>query len=224
MTPPITHHTYRDYPDVFQLLHKPPKRLYCRGPWISKKEGFARTEFYITVVGSRSPGVYGTQMCEKIIKELRNYPIVIVSGLAKGIDSIAHQSALRNNLRTISFPGSGIIDSVLYPKQNRDLAHKILMAGGSLISPYPPTAQAKPWMFPARNHLMAALSDITLVIESAEKSGTLITAYAALEYGREVSAIPGPINSNLSAGTNTLIKKGAHLIQSGADILDILNL
>jgi len=163
-------------------------------------------------------------MCQKIIRELSDTRIVIVSGLAHGIDSVAHRAALDVGLKTVAFPGSGIEADVIYPKNGRRLAEEIIQAGGSIISQFPPDAATRPWMFPVRNHLMAAISQITLVIEAAEKSGTLITAHAALEYGRTVAAIPGPVTSSLSAGTNALIKAGAELVCSGNDIKELLDL
>ena len=211
-------YNFQNYPVAFQQLHRPPKEIYCRGPWIDE------THVFITVVGSREPTRYGIDSCKKIISGLRGSGITVVSGMARGIDSIAHQAALDAGLPTIAFPGSGVSDDVLYPKQGLKLAHQIMTAGGSIISPFTPHQPSLPWMFPFRNHLMAALSEITLVIESAEKSGTLITAYAALEYGKTVAAVPGPISSSLSEGTNTLIKNGAQLIQTSNDLLELLGL
>lgn len=215
-------HLFEDFPVAFQHLHRPPQDIFCRGPWLTDKV-FQKTRF-VTIVGSREPSRYGIETCTKIIAGLHGCPITIVSGMARGIDSIAHQTALEYDLNTIAFPGSGVNDEVLYPRRGLSLAQKILQSGGSLISPFPPGQPSLPWMFPVRNHLMATLSEITLVIESAKKSGTLITAYAALEYGRTVAAVPGPINGSLSQGTNILIQNGAQLIQSSNDLLELLNL
>jgi len=218
MTHQPQRHIFQDYPEAFQQLHRPPEEIYSRGPWIDD------TQKFLTIVGSREPTRYGIDSCKKIIAGLRGSNLTIVSGIARGIDSVAHQAALDAGLNTIAFPGSGVNDSVLYPKSSYKLSQEILGAGGSIISPFNPDKPSLPWMFPFRNHLMAALSEITLVIESAKKSGTLITAYAALEYGRTVAAIPGPISSSLSEGTNTLIRNGAQLIQTPNDLLELLGL
>jgi len=218
MTHEPKRYSFQDYPEAFKQLHRPPEAIYCRGPWIDTSQVF------LTVVGSREPTRYGIDCCKKIISGLAGSGITIVSGMARGIDSVAHQAALEAGLPTIAFPGSGVNDNVLYPKRGLKLAYEILEAGGSVISPFDPDKASLPWMFPFRNHLMAALSKITLVIESAQKSGTLITAYAALEYGRTIAAIPGPISSSLSVGTNTLIRNGAQLVQSSNDILELLGL
>ena len=152
------------------------------------------------------------------------YPFVIVSGLALGIDAIAHNAALDNNILTIAVPGSGLDESVLYPASNRNLALKILKHGGALISELEPKAKAAPWTFPMRNRIMAGMSHAVLVIEAENKSGTRITARLATEYNREVFSVPGSIFSSVSEGCNELIREGATPITSARDILDYFHL
>jgi DNA processing protein len=208
----------KDFPALLAEINDPPKKLYIRGGLPS--EGLR----YLTVVGSRKYSSYGKEVCEKLISGLRGFPIVIVSGLALGMDAIAHKSALVANLPTIAVPGSGLSDEVLHPRTNFKLAHEILASGGALISEFEPDFRPTLWSFPKRNRIMAGLSHSTLLIEAGEKSGTLITARLAMEYNRDVMAIPGPIFSKSHAGSNHLIKDGAHLITSSTDILEILGM
>ena len=193
-----------------------PKQLYYRGVepnWNS---------IFLTVVGSRKYSPYGKEVCEKIISGLEGYDITIVSGLALGIDAIAHNCALNNNLKTMSVPGSGLADKSIYPKSNFPLAQKILKSGGTLLSEYEANQEAAPWTFPQRNRIMAALAKVTLVVEATEKSGTLITARLALDYNREVATIPNSIFSLYSKGSNQLLQDGASPITSSQDLLQIL--
>jgi DNA processing protein len=176
----------------------------------------------LCVVGSRKYTNYGKEVCEKLIEGLRGYDIVIVSGLALGIDSIAHRSALDVGLKTIAVPGSGLGDKVLYPSSNKNLAEKIIEKGGALISEFEMDFHATPWSFPQRNRIMAALSDAVLVIEAETKSGTLITSKFATEYNRDVLTVPGSIFSKTSEGPNMLIRLGATPIRSSEDILEAL--
>lgn len=158
-----------------------------------------------------------------LIEGLRGYPIVIVSGLAIGMDSLAHEAALKVGLRTIAFPGSGLALSILYPSTRRDLAKRIVESGGALISPFEPEQVGTYWTFPNRNRLMAGISHATLIIEAEKESGTLITAKAALEFGRDLLVVPGSIFSNHSYGSYKLLKDGATSpVRSSADILEIL--
>jgi DNA processing protein len=161
-------------------------------------------------------------VCQKLIEGLKGYPIVIVSGLALGIDTLAHETALSVGLTTIAFPGSGIDRKVLYPASNRRLADKIIESGGALISEFAPNFKATIWSFPQRNRIMAGISKAVLIIEAEEKSGTLITARLATDYNRDVLAVPGQIFSDASIGTNTLIRQGATPIRSSIDILEAL--
>jgi DNA processing protein len=206
-------------PKLLQEIPDAPKHLYVRGT-LPTDDSLR----YLAVVGSRKYTHYGKLVCEKIITELAGYPIVIVSGLALGIDAIAHETALRNNLITIAVPGSGLDDSVLYPASHRGLAMRILQSGGALLSELEPMTKAAPWTFPQRNRIMAGMSHAVLVIEAENKSGTRITARLATEYNREVFSIPGSIFSSASEGCNALIREGATPITSARDILNEFHL
>lgn len=202
-----------EIPKPLLEIPQPPEKLYIQGELPSEKN------IFLAVVGSRKFTSYGREACERIIEGLRGYPIVIVSGLALGIDSIAHKKALDVGLTTIAFPGSGLDPSVLYPATNARLAEKIIEAGGAVISEFEPTFRATPWSFPQRNRLMAGISKAVLVIEAQQKSGTLITARMATDYNRDVYAVPGPIFGGNSSGTNGLLKQGATPITSSEDLL-----
>jgi len=197
-------------------IPQPPKTLYIRGKLPPKDS------IYLAVVGSRKYTSYGKDICEKLIRGLTGYPIIIVSGLALGIDSIAHRAALDNGLTTISFPGSGLDNNVLHPRTNVRLAEEIIVKGGCLISELEPNWKATLYSFPQRNRLMAGISKAVLIIEAEEKSGTLITARMALDYNRDVLAVPGSAFSPNSNGTNWLIKQGAIPVTNSNDILEAL--
>lgn len=209
-------------PESFPLrlreIPQPPKQLYIEGNLPPEEL------IHLAVVGSRKNTPYGKQACQNLIEGLKGYPIVIVSGLALGIDTIAHESALRSGLTTIAIPGSGLAHKVLYPATNRSLADRIVTSGGCLMSEFEPEFKATLWSFPARNRLMAGISQAVLIIEAEEKSGTLITARMATDYNRDVLAVPNSIFSQTSCGTNKLIKLGATPITSSADILEALGL
>jgi DNA processing protein len=179
---------------------------------------------YLSVVGSRTHTTYGADACDKLIRGLAGSGIVIVSGLALGIDSIAHRSAMKAGLKTVAFPGSGLSEKVLYPATNLSLAKEILASGGTLVSEFEPSFKATQWSFPRRNRLMAGISHAVLVIEAADKSGTLITARLALDYNRDILSVPGPITSPTSLGTNLLIKQGATPVTRSEDILEAFGL
>lgn len=200
-------------------IPQPPKSLSMRGS-LDRTRG---TKF-VTVVGSRAYSSYGKHACESLIRGLAGYPITIVSGLAIGMDSIAHRAALDVGLPTIAFPGSGLDWNVIHPAQHRGLAEEILAAGGALISEFPDNTRGAIWTFPRRNRLKAGLSDMVIIIEAEEKSGTLITARLGTEYNKIVGAIPGPITSPTSKGTNWLLCLGATPITESADILQELGL
>lgn len=204
-------------PQLFEIP-QPPEQLWYEGtpPAIDG--------IYLVVVGSRQYTQYGKETCQKLIKGLAGYPITIVSGLAIGIDTIAHESALEAGLQTIAFPGSGLGNEVLYPKSNWRLANKIVDAGGCLLSELEPDTKAALWTFPKRNRLMAGIAHAVLLIEATEKSGTLITARLGLDYNREVLVVPGSIFSINSSGTNRLMKEGAAPVTSPEDILDALGI
>jgi DNA processing protein len=209
-------------PESFPLLLREipdsPPYLYIRGELPSDEYR------YLCVVGARAYTSYGKSVVEKLISELKGQPIVIVSGLALGIDSIAHKAALSAGLKTIAVPGSGLDPRVLYPRTNILLAEKIIESGGALLSEFDPLAPAATWSFPKRNRIMAGLSHAVLIIEAEQKSGTLITARLATDYNRDVFAIPGSLFSKNSEGPHRLLKLGAKVITTSADILEGLDL
>lgn len=207
----------REWPEGLGEIPGPPEKLYIEGE-LPDPEKFT----YLTVVGSRKFSSYGREACEEIIAGLTGYPIVIISGLALGIDTVAHKAALKAGLKTIGIPGSGLSRPVLHPSSNRKLADKIVAAGGSLLSELEPEQPAGIHTFPKRNRIMAGMSKGTLVIEAGERSGTLITARLTTEYNRDVYAVPGSIFSPSSYGTNWLIKQGAAPITSAKDLLEVL--
>ncbi len=207
-----------EFPQLREIP-QPPKSLRMRGSF----DRIKNTKF-VTIVGSRNFTSYGKNACISLIEGLRGQPVTIVSGLAIGIDSIAHKTALDVGLPTIAFPGSGLNWNVLYPAMHRGLAEEILNAGGAIISECTDDTRGAPWTFPRRNRLEAGISDITIIIEAEEKSGTLITARLATEYNKIVGSVPGPINSNSSRGANWLLRLGAIPITSSKDILEELGL
>ncbi len=204
-----------NYPKLLTEIQKQEKDLYLRGSFPNEKDFH-----FLTIVGTRRITEYGIRACREIIEGLRDYPFVIVSGLALGTDTLVHQLALENRLPTIAVLGSGLDDSVIYPRSNVSLAHHIIQQGGALLSPFLPKFKATPWSFPVRNQIMAGLSHAIVVIEAENKSGSRITASLATRYNREVFAIPGSIFSELSIGTNELIREGATPIHSAKDILE----
>ncbi len=190
------------FPPLLSEITDPPEKLYIKGE-------FPLAEKYLTVVGTRKPSSYGKDAVKTLIAGLRGLPVAIVSGLALGTDALAHEAALENNIPTIAVPGSGLGDKVLYPAANRELAKRILQAGGCLISEFEENFKATDFSFPQRNRIMAGISQATLVIEAQIKSGTLITAKFATEYNRDILAVPGSIFSSLSEGPHMLIRLGA---------------
>lgn len=201
------------FPPALKEINDPPEALYLEGKL--PNESFT----YLTVVGSRRYSRYGQDAGEKLIAGLTGYPIAVVSGLAIGLDTIAHRAALAAGLPTIAVPGSGLDRSVLHPPSNRRLADKIVEQGGALLSELEPLAPAGVHTFPRRNRLMAGLAKAVLVIEAGEKSGTLITARLALDYNRDVLAIPGSIFAPTAFGTNQLIRQGATVITTSQELL-----
>ncbi len=204
------------WPQELLEIPEPPKQLWITGTLPDEK--YIR----LTVIGSRKYTNYGKDACEKLIAGLRGYPITIISGLALGIDAIAHRAALSAGLPCIAVPGSGLDEKVLYPATNISLARQILESGGCLLSEYDPGFRATIWSFPRRNRIEAGLSKAVLIIEAEEKSGTLITARLATDYNRDVLAVPGSIFSDNSRGTHMLIRLGATPIRNSEDILEAL--
>ncbi len=207
-----------EFPTLLGEIPSPPRQLFVRGT-IAPEENKV-----LAVVGSRDYSTYGKQVVEYLIAGLRGFPITIVSGLALGIDSLAHSAALDAKLHTIAVPGSGISDSVLYPARNRGLARAILESGGGLLSEFDPTFRATTWSFPARNRIMVGLSHAVLMIEAKEKSGTLITARLTADYNRELLVVPGNIFSENTQGTHQFLKLGATPITTPEDILVALGI
>lgn len=208
--------TQEEFPPQLLEIPQPPKELWLAGSLPSPET------VLLTVVGARKHSPYGKEACETIIAGLAGYDIAIVSGLALGIDAIAHEAAMKAGLKTIAVPGSGLDRGVLYPRSNVQLAERILKEGGALFSEYAPDMRAALWTFPQRNRIMAGLAQATLIIEAEEKSGTLITARLATDYNRDVFAVPGSVFSSLSRGPNKLITLGATPISSSEDVLHAL--
>ncbi|MFA4941805.1 MAG: DNA-processing protein DprA [Patescibacteria group bacterium] len=206
------------YPKLLAEIYNPPALLYYRGVLD------LQDDFSLAIVGTRKYTSYGQQATENITKDLVRNNITIISGLALGIDALAHLATLEAGGKTVAVLGSGLDRQSLYPSQNRYLADKIVSAGGAVISEFPLGTAPLKYNFPQRNRIISGLSLGTLVIEAAEKSGALITAAYALEQNREVFAIPGNIFSPVSAGPNKLIRDGAKPVASALDIIEALNL
>lgn len=206
-----------NYPELLRKIAKPPKILYYQGQ-------FKRNELCFGVVGTRKCSPYGRQVALDIVGKLADSEITIVSGLAPGIDTFAHQSCVEKNKRTIAVLGTGLDEKSIYPQLNIALSRKILETGGCLISELPPGTSGSKFTFPDRNRIISGLSQGVLIIEAKTKSGSLITANYAFKQNRKVFAIPGSIYSSNSTGANRLIKQGAKLVDSVNDILQELNL
>jgi len=173
------------------------------------------------IVGSRRPSPYGEAVAEQLSADLAAAGVVIVSGLALGIDAAAHRGALNGGGTTIAVMGTGV--DIVYPAAHSALAEQIVAGGGALVSQFPDGTLPRRHNFPARNLTMAALCDVVVVVEAAEGSGALITAAAALELGKDVMAVPGSVFSPLSVGTHGLIRDGAALVQNARDVLAALD-
>lgn len=207
-----------EWPELLKEINDPPKQLRIWGSLPNPGNKL------LAVVGSRKYTTYSREVLHSLIHGLTGYPITIISGLALGIDSLAHRDAISAGLQTIALPGSGLSTKVLHPRSHVGLAEEIVGAGGGLISEYDDEMPAGVWTFPKRNRIMAGMCHATIVIEAEKRSGTLITSRLATEYNREVGAVPGPINSPTSEGPHMLIRLGAALIRDSADILELLGL
>lgn len=205
----------KEYPPLLKEIYSPPALLYVKGTIPEN------LDFMVAVVGTRKMTSYGRQITPEIVRDLARMHIVIVSGLALGIDALAHQSCLEAGGQAVAVLGCGL-DNV-YPVTNCRLAEEVVRHG-ALISEYPLGAQPLKQHFPARNRIISGLSRGVLVIEGGEDSGSLITARCALEQNREVMAVPGNINSQTSRGPNQLIKMGAKVVTSAEDVLETLDL
>ena len=202
-----------EYPARLKEIHDPPPVLYVRG------EILPQDELCLAVVGTRRCTPYGRQAVDRIVGGLARNGVTIVSGLARGVDTLAHRVALQAGGRTIAVLGSGV--DVIYPVENSRLAEEIV-AHGALVSEYPLGTKPEAGNFPARNRIISGLTPATLVIEAGKQSGALITADFALEQGRDVLSVPGSIFGPQSEGTNRLIREGATLITSAEDVLEAL--
>lgn len=206
-----------EFPARLKKIYDPPFLLYYKG--------FLQNIMHpLAVVGTRKYTRYGQEVTQKLVPELAQAGLGIISGLALGIDCLAHESALTVQGLTWGVLGSGLDRNSISPSTNRYLADKIIASGGCLLSEFKPGTQGLPHHFPMRNRIIAGLSFGTLIIEAALKSGSLITAQLTLDYGREVLAVPGPIYSPTSEGTNLLIKQGAKPITEARDILEFLDI
>jgi DNA processing protein len=200
-----------EYPKRLKDIYDPPALLYVRGAL--KKED----EFAIAIVGSRKTTPYGRWFTEKVSQELARHGVTIVSGMARGIDSLAHWGAISGGGRTIAVLGCGV--DVIYPSENRNLFAKMIDRG-AILSEFPMGSPPEGGHFPRRNRIISGLSLGVVVVQASEKSGSLITAGYALEQGREVFAVPGNVGTESSRGTHRLIKEGAKLVESSEDILE----
>ena len=208
-----------DYPRLLKNIYDPPLFLFYQG-----NKSLLLSSYLLTMVGSRTTTLYHQTTTQKIIAKLRDTPLVLVSGLAIGIDAVVHQEALRNGLATIAVLGSGFDEKVLYPQANLRLAKNILDQGGLILSEYLPDTKPALHHFPMRNRILAGLSPLSIIISGASKSGTLITAQIALDEGREVYALPGNINLTLCQGPNSLLSSGAIPLLEAGDILKFYKL
>jgi DNA processing protein len=206
-----------ELPPLLRSIHDPPVGLFVRGA--ASFDLLARPA--VAVVGARACSGYGATVARSVARELAAAGLVVVSGLARGVDAEAHRGALDAGGTTIAVLGCGIDRD--YPAAHADLARRIAETG-LIVSEYAPGVEPAPWRFPARNRIVAGLCAATVVVEARERSGALITADLALEEGREVFAVPGEITSALSAGTNGLLKLGATPLTSAADVLASLGI
>lgn len=174
----------------------------------------------VAIVGTRKPTSYGKEVAHTLAYNLAKKGIVVISGLALGIDSIAHKATLEAGGKTIAVLANSV--DQIYPRTNQDLANKISESGGAILSEYEPPTDARDFQFLARNRIVSGLSDAVIVIEAAARSGTLATVSHALEQGKEVFVVPGNITSPLSAGCNALLKQGAHVVTCAEDVLEII--
>jgi DNA processing protein len=205
------------FPPLLHAIHDPPPGLFVRGE--AGPDLLQRAT--VAIVGARSCSPYGAQVARMLGRELGRAGLVVVSGLARGVDGEAHRGALEAGAFTVGVLGCGIDRD--YPAAHRELAARI-RATGLTVSEYAPGVEPAPWRFPARNRIIAGLSAATVVVEARDRSGALITADLALEEGREVFAVPGEITSALSCGTNDLLKLGATPLTTPADVLDVFGL
>jgi DNA processing protein len=203
-----------NYLQIIDSIAKVPQKLYFIG---KLPENRVPT---VAIVGTRKPTPYGREVTYKIANDLARKGVIIISGMALGVDGIAHQAALDAGGKTIAVVGNGV--DIIYPAAHRSLAKEILEKGGAIISEHEPGTEARSFQFLYRNRIVSGISDAIIITEAAIRSGSISTAMHAIEQGREVFVVPGNITSPLSAGCNNLIKQGAHPITSADDILEII--
>lgn len=199
-----------DYPKRLKEIHDPPALLFVRG-MLSLKD-----EPCIGIVGTRSPSIYGIKQAHVIASDLAAAGVAVASGLARGVDTSAHEGALQGKGRTYAVFGCGV--DIIYPSENKSLAEKII-GSGALISEFLPSTQPDPGLFPRRNRIISGLSLGVLVVQGSETSGAMITAKYALEQDRDVFALPGNVEDRRSRGPHQLLRDGAALVESAQDIL-----
>ncbi len=210
----ILHLEHPDYPSCLLSIYDPPAVLYCRGALPKLEAGRPRS---IGIVGTRDASDYALSFARKLATDLAEANVCVVSGLALGIDTIAHEGSLAARGQTLAVLGSGV--DVIYPGKNQALAHKIIQGHGAVLSEYPIGSRPIATNFPARNRIINGLSSGIVVVEAGQKSGALITADYALEEGHSVFAVPGRVGDPRSSGTLALLKQGAQLVESAEDIL-----
>lgn len=206
----------KEYPENLKNIYGFPIVLYARG-----NINLLKSNNMVSIVGCRECSNYGREIAYKLGDYLSRKDIVVISGLAKGIDVSSHIGALKNDCKTIAVLGSGI--DYIYPYQNKNIYEQIIKGGGLVISEYLPGVNPEKTYFPMRNRIISGLSDIVIIVEAKAQSGSLITADLALEQGKEIFVVPGNINSPTSKGTNNLIKDGAQILTSVEDIINTLN-
>lgn len=202
------------YTEDLQHIPTPPKELFVRGDLPKKRIKS------VAIVGTRKPTAYGKEIAYNIASACAKSGIVVISGMALGIDSVAHKAAIESGGITIAVLANGV--DTFYPKSHTSLGYKIIETGGAVLSEYPNGTPAQPWQFLARNRIVSGLADAVVIVEAAEKSGTLSTANHALDQGKEVYAVPGNITSPLSSGCNNLIKNGAVPLLSPEELINYL--
>ena len=202
------------YPEQLRTIPDPPPILYVKGTLLPSDS------FSLAVIGTRRCTFYGERQTERLTSALVQNGFAIISGLARGIDGIAHRAALKSGGRTVAVLGSGL--QQIYPPQHKSLAQQIVDSGGCVLSEYPPLHPSAKWTFPQRNRIVSGLSLGVLVVEAPLRSGAMISARLAGEQGRDIFAVPGSIESPASSGCNQLIRDGAYLTESADDILGVL--
>ncbi|MFZ0704778.1 MAG: DNA-processing protein DprA [Candidatus Korobacteraceae bacterium] len=202
------------YPARLLEIYDPPLILYVRG------DADILDKFGVAVVGTRHPTPYGVGVAERLACDLAARGLIIISGMARGVDTAAHRGALNAHGKTVAIWGTGV--DVTYPKENQKLADQIVSSGGAIVSEFPLGSFPAPQNFPIRNRIISGMSIGVLVIEAGEYSGTRVTARCALEQGRDVYAVPGNVTNKLSWGPNTLIKQGAALVATWEDVWEAL--